>query len=78
VKGQILSRSDGDTSESTWQALTELYNLLSPACFATVDDYLETDRVGCRMAVNEFLVMKGGHSPTALASRSGGVWTIIW
>ena len=72
-----LMRLDGDTFESTWQALTELYDLLSPGGFVIVDDY--TDWVGCRRAVNEFLVMKSitpklrpvAHGP---GEQIRGVW----
>jgi len=52
-----VMRLDGDTFESTWQALVELYDLLSPGGFVIVDDY--QDWVGCRRAVNEFITSRG-------------------
>ena len=48
-----VMRLDGDTYESTWQALVELYDLVSEGGFIIVDDY--QDWVGCRKAVNDFL-----------------------
>ncbi len=53
-------RLDGDTYESTWQALNSLYDLLSPGGFVIVDDY--TSWIGCRRAVTDFREL---HSVTA-------------
>lgn len=46
-----LLRLDGDTYESTMQALDALYAKLSPGGFVIVDDY---GLPGCRQAIDEF------------------------
>jgi O-methyltransferase len=45
-------RLDGDTYESTIQALDALYHRLSPGGFIIVDDY--NSWVGCRTAIGDF------------------------
>jgi O-methyltransferase len=55
-----VMRLDGDTYESTWQALENLYDRVSPGGFVIVDDY--TDWVGCRLAVDEFRSKVGATS----------------
>jgi O-methyltransferase len=54
-------RLDGDTYESTWQALDSLYDLLSPGGFVIIDDY--TDWIGCRRAVTDFREQRGVTAP---------------
>jgi O-methyltransferase len=54
-------RLDGDTYEATWQALDNLYDLLSPGVFVLVDDY--TDWIGCRSAVTDFRERHGVTAP---------------
>jgi hypothetical protein len=56
-----MIRLDGDTYESTWQALDNLYDLLSPGGFVVVDDY--TDWVGCHRAVTDFRERHGVTAP---------------
>ena len=46
-----LLRLDGDMYESTWDALTNLYDKLSLGGFVIVDDWL---LAGCRKAVEDF------------------------
>ncbi|HEV3086760.1 MAG TPA: TylF/MycF family methyltransferase [Candidatus Elarobacter sp.] len=45
-------RLDGDMYESTWDALVNLYDKLSPGGFLIVDDYGAIE--ACRHAVNDF------------------------
>jgi O-methyltransferase len=52
-----LLRLDGDMYESTWDALTNLYDKLSPSGFVIIDDWLLS---GCRKAVEDFW---GAHPP---------------
>jgi hypothetical protein len=47
-----VARLDGDTYESTWQALDNVYDKVSAGGFVIIDDY--TDWVGCRQAVDDF------------------------
>ena len=54
-------RLDGDTYESTWQALESLYDLLSPGGFVIVDDY--TDWTGCRRAITDYRERHGVTAP---------------
>jgi hypothetical protein len=56
-----MIRLDGDTYESTWQALDNLYDLLSPGGFVVIDDY--TDWVGCHRAVTDFRERHGVTAP---------------
>lgn len=44
-------RLDGDMYESTWDALTNLYDKLSIGGYCIIDDY---NHMGCRRAVNDF------------------------
>ncbi len=47
-----VARLDGDTYESTWQALENIYDKVAIGGFVIIDDY--TDWVGCRQAVDNF------------------------
>jgi hypothetical protein len=47
-----VARLDGDTYESTWQALENIYDYVSIGGFIIIDDY--TSWIGCRMAVDDF------------------------
>lgn len=48
-----LIRLDGDMYESTWDALSNLYDRLSPGGFVIIDDYGILN--SCRQAVHDFL-----------------------
>lgn len=50
-------RLDGDTYESTMDALQALYPFVSPGGFIIVDDYM--DWVGCRQATLDFRQREG-------------------
>jgi O-methyltransferase len=51
IEKLALMRLDGDMYESTMDALTALYDKLSPGGFCIIDDY---GLPGCRAAVDEF------------------------
>jgi hypothetical protein len=51
IERLAILRLDGDLYESTIQALTSLYDKLSPGGFAIVDDFVLP---GCRQAVDDF------------------------
>ena len=55
-----VAHLDGDTYESTWQALENVYDRVSPGGFVVVDDY--TDWIGCRRAVDDFRASRPGAS----------------
>ena len=72
-------RLDGDTYESTWQALVELYDLVTPGGFVIVDDY--QDWIGCRRAVNEFVATRGLKAkirPVAHEVGDGAIRGVWW
>ena len=52
-----LLRLDGDLYESTWDALTALYDKVVPGGFVLIDDY--GDFPPCRQAVDEFRRQRG-------------------
>lgn len=52
-----ILRMDGDMYESTMDALTHLYDRVSPGGYVIVDDYRVVE--GCRKAVDEFRAKRG-------------------
>jgi len=52
-----ILRMDGDMYESTMDALTHLYDRVSPGGYVIVDDYRVVE--GCRRAVDEFRAGRG-------------------
>ena len=58
-----LVRLDGDYYESTLDALTSLYDKLSPGGIIIIDDYGEDDWTNCRQAVDEFRKRRGIREP---------------
>lgn len=57
IEQLAVLRLDGDMYESTIQALTALYDKLSPGGFVIVDDYGCVE--GCRQAVTDFRAARG-------------------
>ncbi|NBF03406.1 macrocin O-methyltransferase [Pseudomonas sp. Fl5BN2] len=53
IKKIALLRLDGDMYESTMDALTALYDKVSPGGYVIIDDYHVVE--GCRLAVHDFL-----------------------
>jgi O-methyltransferase len=70
IERLALLRIDGDLYSSTRDALTALYDRVSPGGFVVVDDYFLPN---CRQAVDEFIVQ---HSITAEIERID--WTGIY
>lgn len=58
-----IMRLDGDYYESTMDALTNLYDKLSPGGYAIIDDYGEDSWTYCRRAVDEFRRERGITEP---------------
>lgn len=54
-----IMRLDGDFYESTRDALTNLYDKLSPGGFVIIDDYRESSWTYCSKAVDEFRQARG-------------------
>jgi O-methyltransferase len=54
-----IMRLDGDYYSSTMDALTALYDKLSPGGFVIIDDYGEDLWTNCRQAVDEFRRSRG-------------------
>lgn len=54
VERLAIMRLDGDYYESTHDALTSLYDKLSPGGYVIIDDYGEDAWTYCRRAVDEF------------------------
>ncbi|HTQ08054.1 MAG TPA: TylF/MycF/NovP-related O-methyltransferase [Polyangiaceae bacterium] len=54
-----IMRLDGDYYESTMDALTNLYDKLSPGGYVVVDDYGENEWTYCAKAVDEFRRARG-------------------
>jgi O-methyltransferase len=67
-----LLRLDGDLYESTWDALTALYDKVVPGGFVLVDDY--GDFPPCRQAVEEFRLQRGIHEPIQKIDWTGVYW----
>ncbi len=54
IEGLAVMRIDGDYYESTMDALTALYDRLSPGGYVIIDDYGEDLWTCCRQAVDDF------------------------
>lgn len=63
IKRLAVMRLDGDYYESTMDALTSLYEKLSPGGYAIIDDYGEDSWTYCRRAVDEFRCLHGIGEP---------------
>jgi hypothetical protein len=50
--GFMAVRLDGDTYQSTWQAIEVLYPRLNKGGYLIIDDY--TDWIGCREAIQDY------------------------
>ncbi|MBI3855113.1 MAG: class I SAM-dependent methyltransferase [Planctomycetes bacterium] len=66
-----LARLDGDMYGSTMDALTALYDRLSPGGFLIVDDYNGVK--ACKAAVDDFRAQKGIKDPVETVD-----WTAVW
>ncbi len=72
IRRLALLRVDGDLYESTMDALSALYDRLSPGGFAIVDDYGCIP--ACRQAVDEFRAGQGITEPLIEIDWTGVYW----
>ena len=66
-----LTRLDGDMYESTMDALTALYDKLSPGGYVLIDDY---GLDGCKAAVDDFRSERTIQEPMTSVDWSGVTW----
>jgi len=59
IKRLAVIRLDGDYYQSTMDALTSLYDKLSPGGYVIVDDYGERLWTYCRKAIEDFRRERG-------------------
>lgn len=67
-----ILRLDGDMYESTWDALTALYDRLSPGGTVIVDDYGSVP--ACSVAVHDFLSERGETVEIIRIDKAGSYW----
>jgi O-methyltransferase len=72
IERLALMRLDGDLYESTMDALTALYDRLSPGGFVVVDDYGAVP--GCKAAIEDFRAARGIAAPLEAVDWSGVYW----
>ena len=72
IERLALLRLDGDLYESTMDALTALYDRLSPGGFVIVDDYYAL--AACQQAVDEFRAARGADEPLERIDRDSVFW----
>jgi hypothetical protein len=63
IERLAVMRLDGDYYESTMDALTALYDKLSPGGYVIIDDYGEKLWTYCRRAVDDFRKARGIETP---------------
>ncbi len=69
-----ILRLDGDHYDSTMDALTALYDRVSPGGFVIVDDYGEESWTYCKKAVEEFRTERGITEPLIRVDKSCYYW----
>lgn len=69
-----VMRLDGDYYESTMDALTNLYDKLSPGGFVIIDDYGEDTWTYCRKAVEDFRTSRGIKDPLIKVDKPCSYW----
>ncbi len=72
IERLALLRLDGDLFESTMDALTALYDRVSPGGFVVIDDYGAVP--GCRRAVDEFRAERAIAEPLETIDWGGVAW----
>jgi hypothetical protein len=72
IESLAIMRLDGDLYESTMDALTALYDRLSPGGYVIVDDY--NDFAPCRRAVTEFRAERGIEAELQNIDWTGVYW----
>ena len=74
LAGRPVLRLDGDYYESTRDALTSLYDKVSPGGYIIVDDYGEDRWTYCRKAVDEFRAERGIADPMQRVDAPCAFW----
>lgn len=72
IEQLAVARLDGDMYESTMDALTALYDRVSPGGFIIIDDYGAVE--GCRRATEDFRSERGISSPLEHIDWTGAYW----
>jgi O-methyltransferase/8-demethyl-8-(2,3-dimethoxy-alpha-L-rhamnosyl)tetracenomycin-C 4'-O-methyltransferase len=72
IERLAILRLDGDMYESTMDALTALYDKVSPGGFIIVDDFGAVE--GCQKAILEFRQRRGIQAPLYDIDRYGAFW----
>lgn len=74
VERLAVMRLDGDYYDSTMDALTALYDKLSPGGFTIIDDYGEDLWTDCRAAVEDFRTQRGITASIEMVDGHCGFW----
>ncbi len=74
IERLAVMRLDGDFYESTRDALTNLYDKLSPGGYCIIDDYGEDGWTYCKRAVDEFRAERGITAPLIRVDVSCWYW----
>ncbi len=74
IERLAILRLDGDHYESTMDALTALYDKVSPGGYVIVDDYSEDSWTYCRRAVEEFRASHSIDGPLVRVDSSCHFW----
>lgn len=74
ISSLSILRLDGDHYESTMDALTALYDRLSPGGYVIVDDYGEEKWTYCKKAVEDFRVSRSITTPLKRVDPSCYYW----
>ena len=74
IEKLAVMRLDGDYFESTWAALTNLYDKLSVGGYVIIDDYGEDLWTYCRKAVEEFRKERNITDPLIRVDRPCSFW----
>lgn len=74
IERLAIMRLDGDYYESTRDALTNLYDKLSPGGYVIIDDYGEDSWTYCRKAVDEFREQRGIADPLVRVDKPCSFW----
>jgi hypothetical protein len=74
IQQLAVMRLDGDYYASTLDALTALYDKLSPGGFVIIDDYAEDLWTNCRQAVDEFRATRRIADPLVAVDSKCAYW----
>jgi len=72
IERLAVLRLDGDMYASTWDALVNLYDKVSPGGYVIIDDYGQIK--ACKQAVDDFRHERGIYDSICQIDRSGVYW----